>query len=132
VNLHDLPYLDYIALLFDVAVGEFADVNEAVLMDADVDKGSELRDIGDDAFEGHAGLQAGVFFDVFFEGGGEEFVARVAAGLAEFFEDVVQRADAGGESFLVNFVEERGFGHAPLTLPGMLSTDGLSCSCTPL
>ena len=37
------------------------------------------------------GLQVGDLVDVVVEAGGDELVAGIAAGLAQFFEDVVER-----------------------------------------
>ena len=91
LDLDDLAGFDGFAGVLDEAVGQLGDVDEAVLVDADVDKGSELGDVGDDAFEGHVGMDVGELADALVEGGGDELVAGVAAGLAELFEDVVDR-----------------------------------------
>ena len=67
-------------------------------MHADVHKGAERGDVGDDAGEFQAGLE--VFH--FLHAGGErkrlELLAWIAAGLGEFGEDVFQsgEADFGG------------------------------------
>ena len=53
-------------------------------MHADVDEGAEGGDVGDDAFEDHAGLQVGNRFDAFLKGRGLEFRARVAARFFQF------------------------------------------------
>lgn len=50
--------------VFDVMVGHLADVDEAVLVHADVDKGTESGDVGHDAVEGHARTQILDFSDV--------------------------------------------------------------------
>ena len=42
-------------------------MNQAVLMDAHVDECAELGDVGDDAFEDHAGLNVGELADFFVE-----------------------------------------------------------------
>ena len=55
-DFDDLAGFDGFGGVLDEAVGELADVDQAVLVDADVDEGSELGDVGDDAFEDHAGL----------------------------------------------------------------------------
>lgn len=59
-------------------------------MDAEVYEGSEVGDIGNDAFQGHAGFEVGDGLDVFAEGGGDELRSRVTTGLFEFLEDVAQ------------------------------------------
>ena len=48
---------------FDEAVGELGDVDQAVLVHADVDEGAEGGDVGDRALEHHAGLQVGDLVD---------------------------------------------------------------------
>ena len=78
----------------DEVVGELADVDEAVLMDADIDEGAEGGDVGDDAGELHADLEVGRFLDAFGEGEELELLARVAAGFGEFGEDVLERGQA--------------------------------------
>ena len=81
-------------------------MNEAVLVDADIDEGAELGDVGDDAFEDHVGLDVCELADLFVEAGGDELVARVAAGFAEFLEDIVDGEAACGEIFYVDLRQE--------------------------
>ena len=75
--------------VFDVVVGHLADVDEAVLMHADVDESAEGGDIGDDAVEGHPDAQVVDGADVLVELEGFKSLARVAAGLVQLGEDVV-------------------------------------------
>jgi hypothetical protein len=49
LDLDDLACFDGLGRLLDETVGELADVDQTVLMHADVDEGSELGDVGDDA-----------------------------------------------------------------------------------
>ena len=107
VHLHDLAHLDHIARFLDVAVRQFADVHQPILMNADIDEGSELGHVGDDAFERHARLQVPDLLHVVLKAGREEFVARVASGLAQLFQNVVQSVDAGGEAALVDLLQQR-------------------------
>ena len=44
-DLDDLAYGDDAEGVFDEAVGQFGDVDEAVLLDADIDKGAEIDDV---------------------------------------------------------------------------------------
>ena len=82
LDLDDLTRLDCLGRIFDVSVGELADMDQAVLMNADVDEGPKLSDVGDYSFENHAGLDVGEFADGLGEIWGDEQVAWVAAGLA--------------------------------------------------
>ena len=63
--------------VFDEGVGELGDVDEAILVDADVDEGAEGGDVGDDAGEFHAGLEVFEGVDVVGEGEGFELLAGV-------------------------------------------------------
>ena len=74
--------------------GELRDVDEAVLVDADVDEGAEGRHVGDDARADHPGLQVLELVHVVAELRRLERVARVAAGLLQLADDVVEREGA--------------------------------------
>ncbi len=106
LDLDDLAGLDGLGRLLDKAVRELADVDQTVLVDADVHEGSELCDVGDDALKDHAGLYVGELADGLGEVGGDELVPWVATGLTEFFEDVRDGEGAGGELLCVDLVEE--------------------------
>jgi hypothetical protein len=80
LDLDDLARLDGLGRIFDVTVGELADVDQAVLMKADVDEGPKLSDVGDYSFEDHARLDVSEFTDGVGEIGGDEPVAWVTAG----------------------------------------------------
>src|SRR5580658_759754 len=71
-------------------------MHEAVLMDADVDKGSELRNVSNHAFELHAGFEVGDFFHAVLETGRNKLVARIAAGFFQLFKNVVESVCARG------------------------------------
>ena len=75
--------------VFDVVVGHLADVDEAVLMHADVDESAEGGDIGDDAVEGHPDAQVVDGADVLVELESFKRFSWVAARLVQFGEDVV-------------------------------------------
>ena len=57
-------------------------------------KAPNAVDVGDDAFELHAGLQVGDLLDALLEGRRLELGARVAAGLLQLGEDVGDGRDA--------------------------------------
>ena len=63
-------------------------------MHADIDEGAEGGDVGDHAFELHAGLQVGDLLDALLERRGLELGTRIAARLLEFGEDVGDRRHA--------------------------------------
>lgn len=66
--------LDFLADLEDFTriahelIAELANVDEAVLVDADIDKGTEGGDVGDDAGELHADFEIAGFLDTFGKG----------------------------------------------------------------
>ncbi len=76
--------------VLDEVVGELADVDEAILVDAYVDEGPERGDVGDDAGQLHADGEVGWFFHAVGEGEGLELAAGVAAGFREFRHDVLE------------------------------------------
>ena len=105
-DLNDLTGFDGLRRLLDKAVGELADVDQTVLVDANIHEGPKLGDVGDDALKDHAGLNVGKLADVLGEIGGDELVARIATGLAQLFEDVRDGEGPGGELLCVDFGEE--------------------------
>ena len=87
--------------IFDEVVADLADMHEAILVDADIDEGTESGHIGDETGESEAWLEVGNFFDAFGETEGFELLAGVAAWFGEFVEDIFEggEADIGGEIF---------------------------------
>ena len=69
-------------------------MHQAILMDADIDEGTEGGDVGDDAFEDHARTQVADLFDAVGEGRRLELGARVAAGFFQFLENVLHGRQA--------------------------------------
>ena len=75
-------------------IGQLADVDQAVLVDADIDERAEGGDVGDDAGQLHARLEVFDLVDASGEREDLELLARVAAGLGQFGEDVVEGRQA--------------------------------------
>ena len=96
LDLNDLTSFDGLRRLLDKAVGELANVDQTVLVDADVHEGPKLGDVGDDALKDHTGLDVGELADGLGEVGGDELVPWIAAGLTEFFKDVRDGEGPGG------------------------------------
>ncbi len=71
-------------------------------MHADVDKGPEIRDVGDHALQDHSRLQVPDRLHAFAEGCGAKFRARVATGLFEFLENIAdgRQAESSIDEFL--------------------------------
>ena len=95
VDLHD-GGLDFLADLEEFSgvlhevVADLADVDQSVLMDADVDEGAEGGDIRHDAGEFHARLEILHLLDAVGEAEGLELLARIAPGLGELCDDVLE------------------------------------------
>ena len=51
-----LLHLDDVGWVLNELVGQFADVDQAILVHTDVHKGPELGNVGDKAGQGHAGF----------------------------------------------------------------------------
>ncbi len=92
-DLHDIARFHHLMRILDETIGKLGDVDQAILMHADIDEGAEGGDIGDGAFERHADLEIGDLLYAFGKGRGLEGRARVAAGLFEFGEDVLDRRE---------------------------------------
>ena len=54
---HHVARLDHLVRVLHEPVGQLADMDETVLMHADIDEGAEGRDVGHGAFQHHAGFQ---------------------------------------------------------------------------
>jgi hypothetical protein len=63
LDLDDLAGFHGLGRLLDKTVGELADVDQTILVDADVHEGSKLGDVGDHALKDHAGLNVGELAD---------------------------------------------------------------------
>ena len=53
-DFDDLANFDHFFWVADESIGELRDMNEAVLMNTEIDKGSEVCNVGHDAFKFHA------------------------------------------------------------------------------
>ena len=98
-HLHDLADGYDAERIFDEAVGEFGDVDEAVLLDADIDEGSEVDDVAHGALQDHLRLQILDFEHVVTQNGSRQGVARVEAGFLQIFQDIVQSGKANANFF---------------------------------
>ena len=93
-NLDDVAGLHHLVRILDEPIRQLGDVDEAVLVHADVDERAEVGDVGDDAFELHARLQVVELLDAVLERRGLEFGTRIAARLFQLRNDVDDRRHA--------------------------------------
>ena len=114
-------------------VGNLADMDEAVLVDADVDESAESSNIGDDAGEFLADFEVTRFGDAFGKTERFKLLAGVAAGFGEFSQDVLKggKADGGGDVFVkVDAGAERcvadEVGDRAVQVPGHLRNDRIA------
>ncbi len=63
-------------------------------MHADVDEGTEMSDVGDDAFQDHTGLQVFHAIDAVIEVDDAELAARISPWFAELGDNVDDRRNA--------------------------------------
>ena len=71
-------------------------MDQSILMHANIDEGAESRDIGDHAFQHHAGLQVRDLLDPLLEGGRLERRARIAAGFFKLLQNIRDGGKAEG------------------------------------
>ena len=77
--------------ILDEAIRQLADVDQAVLMDADIDEGPEGGYIRDNPRQSHAGLDIFDFIDFFCETEHLKLLARISAGFGQLLHNVIQR-----------------------------------------
>ncbi len=77
------------------ALFQFGDVNEAVLVNSDVDERAESGDVRDHSLEQHALPQVAKLADSFGKPRHAKLPARVAAGLLQFVENILKRWQSG-------------------------------------
>ena len=85
--------------MLHVAVGNLRNVDEAVLVDADIDKCPKVNHISHRTLENHAGLEVRDIHDIAAENRSVELLTRVAAGLFKLLDDVVECVFADAELF---------------------------------
>ena len=94
-DLHALADFHDLAGIADEVIRKVADVDEAILMHADIHEGPEGGDVGDDAGQFHPDGEVGRFLDALGEIEGLEGFAGVAAGLGKLVDNVAQGGQAG-------------------------------------
>src|SRR6478672_2748551 len=125
-HLDDVARLDDFARILDVLVRQRRDVDQAVLVHADVDEGAAGGDVADDAFEDHADLEVLDVLHAFGEARGLELGARIAARLFQFLEDVAHGGHAElrvGELLRLEAAKQRGVADQLLHLAPALFQD---------
>ena len=54
LHIHDVPNADHFQRMPDIFIGHLRNVYQAVLMDADVHKGSEINNVSHSSLQNHA------------------------------------------------------------------------------
>ena len=85
---HHVADRHHVVGALDVAVGHLADVDQAAVLQADVDEGAEIDDVQHRALQLHARLQVLELEDALLEDRRRQVLARVAAGPGQRVEDV--------------------------------------------
>lgn len=84
LDFHHLADADDFRRILYKAMAHFAQVDQAILMDAHIHESTEIRHVGDDALKLHADFQIRWLVHAFLELDGFEFVAGIAAGFPQF------------------------------------------------
>ena len=92
--LHMLVEFDYVERMGDTAICHLGDMDESVLMDTDIDKGPEVRDIRDNAWQDHALHEVIDGGDILVELELLQLFARVAPWFLQFLDDIRKGGDA--------------------------------------
>ena len=89
-DFYDIANLDQLAGMTQTTVADLRDVDQTVLVDADIHKDTEINDVADSAGQHHAGLQILHFQNIFAQDGSGKFVTGIPARLRQFLCDVCQ------------------------------------------
>ena len=89
-----LVEFDNVEGMGDATVGHLGDVDEAVLVDTDIDEGAEVGDVGDDAWQDHAFYEVVDGVDILVELEFFKLFARIAPRFFQFLEDIGEGRDA--------------------------------------
>ena len=89
-----MSHLYDLSSIFDKGVTELADVDETILMHADVHEGTKGGDVGDDSRQLHADGQILHVIDAFSKVEDFKLLARVTTWLGQLVHDVLQRRQA--------------------------------------
>ncbi len=109
LDLDQVAGLHHFARILHELARQGGDVHQAILVNADVHESAEVGDVGDGAFEHHAGFQVLEGLHPLLEAGGAEFGTGIAARFFQFGEDVDHRGQAEalvGERFRIEFAQE--------------------------
>ena len=91
-----LSDLDDIGGVSGKGVAQFGDMDETVLMDADIDEGAEIGDIGNDAGEFHSGVQVFEDMNTFGESKHLELFTGIPSGLCQLGDDITEGWETDG------------------------------------
>ena len=98
-DLHHISHLYGFAGMAESAVADLGNVDQTVLMDANIHKHTKVDDIPNGTGEYHARLQILHFQHILSQDGGGKFVAGVAAGLCQFLGNVNEGRLANAAAF---------------------------------
>src|SRR5690606_29812756 len=101
LHLHHVAGLHHAVRVLDELVRQGGDVDQTVLMHADVDEGSEVGDVCNRTFQNHAGHEILQIFHAFLQLGRLEFTTRVATRFFQLGDDVLHGRHADGVADVV-------------------------------
>src|SRR5262249_5612994 len=89
---------NHVVWILDITIGHLTDVNQAAVLQANVDEGTEGNDVQHRTLEFHAGLQILEFQDTLLEDRGRLILSRVPARSSQSLGHVSQARDTYVES----------------------------------
>ena len=118
-DAHDVAHRDHLGRVVDVSIVELRDVNQTILVDAQVDECPELGHVGDAPFQFQVGAEILDGLNRVGEACDLEFAAGIASRLGKFGEDVVNRGNTGGiidKCVRIKLLKQAGFPDQSLRL----------------
>lgn len=86
-----IPRADDLTGIRDKAICELRHVDQAILVDSDIDEGAEVGHVGDHTLEPHPLLEVGEFPDILSELGRLKGLSGISAGFLELSGNVSER-----------------------------------------
>ena len=84
-------HLDYFIGVFHIAVRQLAYMHQPILVDPDINEGTEGGNVGNDPWKFHSDLQVFHLFDTIRKAEGLKALTWVAARFGEFLKYIVER-----------------------------------------
>ncbi len=84
-HFNNIAGFDHLMRIADKLIGQRGDMDQAILMHADINKGTKVGDVSDHPFQQHAGFEIGQGFHPVFKVRHLKFRPWIATGLIQLF-----------------------------------------------